>query len=59
MSGYKPADELVDLTWLKQLEVDSQDALPFPAPVIETKPLPGSAESTAVSGESEAADTAS
>jgi FlaA1/EpsC-like NDP-sugar epimerase len=58
VSGYKPADELVDLAWLKQQEVDSQDALPFPAPVIETKPLPGSSGSTSI-GDAEAADTAS
>ena len=47
VSGYKPAGDLVDLAWLRQQEIDSKDALPFPAPVIETKPLPNTAESTA------------
>ena len=54
VSGYKPAGELVDLAWLRQQEVDSKDALPFPAPVIETKPLSDASQST-----TEDAETAS
>jgi FlaA1/EpsC-like NDP-sugar epimerase len=51
VNGYKPAGDLVDLAWLKQQEVDSQDALPFPAPVIETKPLTNASESSAEDAE--------
>ena len=48
VQGYKPVNDVMDLAWQQKQEVDSQGALPFAAPVIETKPLPGSAASTDV-----------
>ncbi|MAB84137.1 MAG: nucleoside-diphosphate sugar epimerase, partial [Phycisphaerae bacterium] len=36
--GYKPASDLVDLTWLRRRDRDLADILQFPAPQIETVP---------------------